>query len=320
MTSRENVLAFFTGKPYDYIPVENVDTKAFLPEEVIENVARGFVFQQTPYTGPKGGKGWFNVEWVFEAQAKGAIDVGRVIDDICDWENVLEWPDLDEIDWKGIAERNSEYLDTDRLIQTKIFSGYFERLISFMDFTDASIALVDPDCEESLLKLFDRLTDLYIDYASRLKKYCNVELIEIHDDWGNQRSAMMSLETHRKLFLPCHKKLINAFHDMGIIYMQHSCGNVTDLFPDFIASGTDTWYGQDNAVDKLTLTKQYGDKFLFEITMDPPVKTDEAVEAYTKETLDTYSPYKVWYRVLGRSNTPEHTRYMQQAIRNYKGV
>ena len=51
--------------------------------------------------------------------------------------------------------------------------------------------------------------------------------------------------------------------------------------------------------------------------MNPPVKTDEVVKQYTIETLKKYEPYHVWYRVLGRANTPAHTKYMQDATKEY---
>lgn len=46
------------------------------------------------------------------------------------------------------------------------------------------------------------------------------------------------------------KRIANACHELGVIYMQHSCGNVTELFPNFIAANVDTWYGQDDAVNQ----------------------------------------------------------------------
>ena len=98
MTPRENYLAFFHDEPYEWIPMAG-DVKTFRPEELHDNVARGFVNQQEPFPPEKfGGKGWFNVEWKYEYEVRGAIGVGRILDDVSEWREKLVWPDLDDLD------------------------------------------------------------------------------------------------------------------------------------------------------------------------------------------------------------------------------
>ena len=56
MTPRENYLAFFRDEPYEWIPMAG-DVRTFRPEELHDNVARGFVNQQEPFPPEKfGGK------------------------------------------------------------------------------------------------------------------------------------------------------------------------------------------------------------------------------------------------------------------------
>lgn len=318
MTPRENYLAFFNNKEYEWIPMAG-DVLTFRPEELHDNVARGFVNQQEPFSSDRfGGKGWFNVNWVYETQVKGSISTGRILNDISEWREKLVWPDLDSIDWDAIAQRNADYLKTDKIIQTTIFTGFFERLISLMDFSDAAMALIDPDCEDDVKGLFDKLADLYIDYARYMKKYFNVEFLELHDDWGNQRSAMMSLETHTNMILPYIKRVVDACHEMGMIFFMHSCGNVTSLFPNFIRAGIDTWSGQEMGI-KWPLVQKYGKEFIFAITIQPPkdASADE-VREYTQKIFDQYKDYKVHYRSFASLMPKEHFDIINSMIKSLK--
>jgi len=316
MTPRENYLAFFHGEGYEWAPMAG-DVLTFRPEELHDNVARGFVNQQEPFPAEKfGGKGWFDVEWEYETSVRGSISKGRILNDISEWREKLVWPDLDAIDWDNIAKKNADYLNTDKIIQTTVFTGFFERLISLLDFSDAAMALIDPDCEEDVKALFDKLADLYIDYMQRMNKYFNVEFFELHDDWGNQRAAMMSLDTHTEMILPYIKRVVDACHELGVVFFMHSCGNVTSLFPNFIKAGIDTWSGQEMGI-KWPLVQQYGKEFIFGITVQPPKgATDDEVRNYVKQLFDQYKDYKVHFRAFPTVMPKEHFEIINEMLIN----
>ena len=63
----------------------------------------------------------------------------RLFADANEREEKLVWPDVESWDWKGSVLRNKQFISDDRAVFTTIFSGYFERLIPFMDFGNASI-------------------------------------------------------------------------------------------------------------------------------------------------------------------------------------
>lgn len=314
MTKRDNFFAFFQGKEYDHVPVLSEDTLSFQPRELHDYVARGFVSDAFPFDrNTAGGKGWFGVEWEFEPSAGGSIDKGRTFDDVTEWKDKVVFPDLDAIDWEGIKERNKDFLKTDRIICATVFSGYFERLIAFMDFQDSAMALAmagaDPDYEEAIKGLFEKLTDLYCDYIERMHKYFNVEMIELHDDWGTQKSAMMSLNAHHEFIFPYVKRVVDKCHELGMLYMQHSCGNITDIFPDVIEAGTDTWFGQETVGIKEDMVKKYDGKIICGVSIEPTdLSSIEAVQEYTKKELAKYKNYKVWYRVPKKGVSPEQTQ------------
>jgi len=309
VTPRENFLNFLQGRHYDRMP-SSLDRHRILPDIIPENTARGLILEQTPYTGPLGGKDFFGVDWVYEPEIRGSIETGALFEDIGDWELHVRFPDLSSFDWEGCSSRNREYLKTNLIIFSTIYTGYFERLISFVGFENAAIALVDEDRKQAVHRLFEKLTDFYIEYARLLHNYLNVEWIEFHDDWGNQRSLMFSAQTHREMIFPYVKRLYDAMHAEGIMIEQHSCGKIEELVPSIIESGADTWRGQPMN-DKLSLVRRFGSTFRFgvEAFAETPLTDEEAI-SLVSHVVETYRNYPVWIFLPG-----EYTPYQLELIR-----
>ena len=320
MTPRDNFFAFMKGEDYEWTPC-NEDVLVINPIELHDHKARGMVRQQAPFDREheSGGLGWFGVNWQYVNQVGGSMSIGRMMDDISEWKDKIVFPNLDDYDWEGIAKKNADYLKTDKIIQTTVFCGFFERLISFVEFEDAALALIDPDQEDTVNELFDKLTDLYIDYIGRMKKYFGVEFVELHDDWGNQRAEMFSINTHKEMIFPYIKRIVDYCHENGIIYLQHSCGNIANLFPNFLEAGIDTWMGQEIEGLKWSLVQKYGDKFIFQVGLVPEKGADEeTTKKYMDELLAQYKPYKVWFRFSPNDVTREQGKQMAAILRTYK--
>ncbi len=218
----------------------------------------------------------------------------------------MSFPELDEIiDWEGCAGRNAEYLHTDKLIHSTVYTGYFERLISFVGFENAAIALIDEDGKEAVHRLFERITELYIEFVRRLKKWFDIDILELHDDWGTQRGLTFSAAAHTEMILPYIRRLVDACHDMGVLVEQHSCGKIDELLPNIIASGADTWRGQGDVVDKKLLVDTYGRSFRFgvEIRLNPGAAAEQGLAAVS-DFLADYHGKDVWLTPCRAENTP----------------
>lgn len=313
LTPRENFLNYFKGAPCEWTPT-SADQRTFRPAFISDHVARGMVAQQEPYNGPYGGVDIMGCDWEYEELAGGSMEKGVMFEDIEDWREHVVFPNLDNMDWEGCAKANAEYLETDKLLQTTIYSGFFERLISFVGFEQAAIALVDPEQKEEVAALFDKLADLYIDLIGRFKKYFGVELVEIHDDWGTQRSPIFSVETHRELLVPCIKKIVSSAHERGVCVEMHSCGLVEKLIPNLISTGVDTWRGQ--AInDKHMLVDTYGDQFRFGVEIRPSESVDDdTAMALVKKAYEEWKGKNIWL-AIGRPFTPKQKEMMTDYIR-----
>ena len=70
----------------------------------------------------------------------------------------------------------------------------------------------------------------------------------------------------------------DAAHEMGLYVNFHSCGCVGNQIENFIASGFDSWEGQDACNDKVGILEKYSDKLaqVSSFSPDPDGKlTDE---------------------------------------------
>jgi len=206
----------------------------------------------------------------------------------------VKFPDIETWDWEGSKAANADFLNTDRFISIMIMTGFFERLISLMDFDKAAMAMIDEDQQDAVHELFDALADLYIKMVDKYIENYGIDLLTFHDDWGSQRAPFFSLATAREMIVPHLKRVVDHCHARGIFFEMHSCGKNEMLVPAYIEAGCDSWNGQ--AVnDKNLIYEKYGDKIIlgvdsglaFSFGGGVEISADEAEEA-AKRFVDKY--------------------------------
>ncbi len=256
-----------------------------------------------------GGKDMFDTDWVYVQVAGGSmVEPGKPrLEDANDWKDEIKMPDVDSWDWEGWWEANKEWIDPARCYQPCIFTGWYERLISFMDFEGAAVALIDDEQKEAVLELYDAITDVYIKIMENFLKYVNVEAVCVHDDWGSQRAPFFSCDTAIEMMIPAMKKFTDFCHEKGMICEIHSCGMNEMLVPAYIAGGWDMWSPQPMN-DTKKLFELYGDKIVIGVNDIPvvaPDATEEEQRAAAKEFVETYCiPGKVCTLGFGMNVTP----------------
>lgn len=280
ITSRENWLRFLRGETPQWMPLVS-EVQFIHPAIVPDNMARGAVMENQKVSHDQfGGPDMYGVQWVYDPVVGGSMEapaVPPILKAIEDWPDVIHFPDIDSWDWEGAAARNRDYLSPDRLRSTTIFTGIFERLISFMGFEEAAMTLIDEDYAEELGELLTKLTDTNIKLIEKMKQYFDVDLVCFHDDWGGQLSPFFSLQTCQEVLVPHLKRVVDYCHSHGILLELHSCGHNDALVPAMVEAGVDAWCGQPMC-DKFALWEQYGEKLAIGINFssgDPQTVEDE---------------------------------------------
>lgn len=311
------------------------EVRTFCPDIIPDNRARGFVFEAgTPLTDEeKGGKDMFGIEWVYVPIAGGSMEkpgVKPLFEDANDWEQCISWPDIDSWDWAGSAENNRAYLqgDSEAFNSVMLLNGFgFERLISFMGFENAAMALLDEEQEAALKALFDRLSDLYCRIIDKCCEYYEgVDGFHIHDDWGSQRAPFFSAEIGREFLVPYMRKVTDHIHALGKIAELHSCGCNELHIQNFIDAGWDSWSPMGNINDTQMLFEKYGDKIVLGVmpdTYDVSSASSEEIRAEAIKFVERFCGTSGKVCILNRAFAPwmteEYLKEVYKASRNMYG-
>lgn len=221
------------------------------------------------------------------------IEPGKpLLEDMNEWKEKVVWPDINSWDWKGQRKTSELFLQANRelAITPWIFSGFFERMITLLDFENALIALIDEEQKNAVHEFLDQLADLYIALVDKYVEYFpEIDGFTIHDDWGSQRAPFFSLDTAMEMLVPHMKRVADYLHSKGLVYDMHSCGKVEQLVPAMIAIGVDSWSGQ-SMNDNAMLCRKYGKDILIGVNT-PEITSDmsrEKIRELAKEYVDAF--------------------------------
>ena len=292
VSAKEGAVRFYR----DHDPLwmlTDVECQTFCPSVIPDNIARAFVFEAKPYPEELwGGPDMFGVDWVYVPVAMGSMEnpeIPHLFDDVNDWEDKIVWPDLDSWDWEGSAELNREFLASGKANLCMFLNGMgFERLISFMGFENASLALVDEDQEDALHALLERLTDLQIALVDKCVEHFDIDGFCLHDDWGSQKAPFFSEDAAREFFLPGMKRYNDHIHELGKFSDLHSCGHIESRCGVFADAGFDSWSPMAMN-DTIALYEKYGDRIAIGIVNDEPFDPATATEEEQRATARRFA-------------------------------
>jgi hypothetical protein len=282
--------------------LSGIETAIFLPRINPDNLARAFSFDgegmvMNDQGGVAvGGTDMFGVEWVFVPSAGGSmVKPGNpVLADANEWKSKIKFPDINKWDWDGSEKKNADYLkklkDSGVMIQGGILNGYFERLISFMDFEGAATAMIDEEQQEAVAELMMALADLYIGLIDRFHRHYGVTSFNIHDDWGSQMAPFFSPAAGKELIVPAMRKVNDHIHSLGGFADFHSCGHIDQCIPNMIEAHWDSWSGMPMN-DSQGDWEQYGDKISIGVVpdqFDPATTSEEQQRAEARKFVDKF--------------------------------
>lgn len=291
VSPREGVIALYKREPLWQIT--GMEQKIFNPAVNPDNIAKCLVADGSGMRAMSGGKDIFGIEWEYVKQAGGPmVRPGKpLLSDANEWYDKVIWPDIDSWDWAGAAKENEEFLNTENYVLTFLFTGWFERLITFMDFEPAIMALIDEDQQDAVKALFDKLSDLYIKIIDKyLECFPHVDGFCIHDDWGSQRDTFFSPDVVAEMIVPYMKKVTDHLHSRGKFCDLHSCGQLLKQIPNIIAAGWDSWSGQLLINDSAKLYELYGDRLIIGIVPEQynPAMPEDEQRSIARDIADRF--------------------------------
>lgn len=115
--------------------------------------------------------------------------------------------------------------------------GFENSMIDFM---------IEPEKAKALL---DRIMDFEMQLVT-LAAENHFDGVHFGDDWGTQESLIISPKIWRDIFKPRYQRQFDHAHKLGLDVWFHSCGNITEIVPDFHEIGVDVMnISQPNVTD-----------------------------------------------------------------------
>lgn len=260
------------GKKESIVEIKNYDNG----RELMEAVFRGEITSRLPRDGVdylnimfmpeypqvlEDGGGYDPFGVYMKLTPDGFTPTGTVIDDIEDWEQV-QFPDPADLGMEEDAKKVLANFDKEKMmLRMDIPYCHFERLWSIVGFENALVGFYTaPECIHAMLA---KLTDYFIEKFKLIKKYYDVDILVCHDDWGGNTNMFFSPELWREFIKPELKRMVDAVHEMGMYYEQHSCGHIQEIVGDLVELGVDALQPLMASCNDIPMIKStYGDKIV----------------------------------------------------------
>ena len=177
-------------------------------------------------------------------------------------------------------------------------------------------------------KFLREINKFYCDFAldgmRKLVQYAKPKVVMVGDDYGYNSGLQMSLEMWRELVKPTLAKHVEIVHKRGAKFMLHSCGNIGELFEDFVEIGIDGVESLKPFNNDLPALKQkYGNDIALIGTIDDSKLLKYAdpseVKKSVRNSIDNLGPNGY---IPGATNflldqPPKNILAMFEAIRDY---
>jgi len=116
--------------------------------------------------------------------------------------------------------------------------------------------------EETTNLLMDKAADYMIHVIETAPP--GIDAVRLIEDWGVQKGLLFSRGLWKEYLEPRLKRIHAAIRRKGMHVMHHSCGDITDLFPDIIDLGVEIIDAvQPESMDIRFLKKEYGRDIIF---------------------------------------------------------
>ena len=159
---------------------------------------------------------------------------------------VREWTDIDKItipyDYLSIdTDKINQFCrTTDKFVTAAFNGGCMPRPFEKLQFIRGSENLYC-DLAEKPTELFDFIEKLHDFYKKMFEMWAktDVDALVFMDDWGSQRSLLISPKTWVEIFKPLYRDYVDIAHKHGKNIFMHSDGYILDIYPHLIDIGID---------------------------------------------------------------------------------
>ncbi len=180
---------------------------------------------------------------------------------------------------------------------------------------------------DELGAFIERLSDFLVEFT-RAQIQAASGLIDGMTIWGDvaySRTMLFSPEMWRTYFKPCLKRLIDLCHENNLPVIYHGCGNVAQIFEDYIEVGVDVYNPLEvkAGLDVVDLRRKYGHRIGFCGNMDVQLWSEGTQEQLKDATLRKLNAAKGGGYIFQSDHSvpsnipPENYDYVVKLVREY---
>lgn len=314
MTERENYLRVINGEDPQWVPLYNDCCTTVIPQ-----VLTAFVPQNNMVD-------MFGVKFTVSPSTGMLIeDPNRpLMEDISQWRDWVNFPDLDALDWEAMAAADIGNADPNKatLILSTASGELFIPLMNMMGFENGLCALMED--EEEVLAFNEAVCDFKLKLTKKLLDYYHPDVFAFADDIANERSLFMSPDKLRRLYMPYYKKMCQLVKEHNTAHLEfHICGKVDpDIIDELVSYGVEVWQSAQCINDIQAFQAKYGKRLKYNGVWDTrgpgaiEGDTEEMARQGVRDCMDKYATNGTLIMWPGRNfgNTEEANQRFQWVI------
>ncbi len=228
----------------------------------------------------------------------------KTIADRADFER-YSWPDMRSMDYSVFEFAERVIPDGMRIIGDS--PGVFENVMWLLGYEGISYLLYDD--RDLIRDVFQEVGNRVVQYFETMASIESVGALRYGDDLGFKTQLLLPPDEFRRLVLPWHRRIVETAHARGKPIILHSCGNLSAVIEDIIATGWDARHSFEDVIEPVWEAKaRYGGRIAhfggFDMVKLPSM-TEEQVRAHTRFLFERCAPGGGW--ALGSGNSiPEY--------------
>lgn len=282
----EDKVALVRKLGLDFLPILPHGKTIGAPESLGENIWR--------YGDPKGDN-WSIWQYQPQSDMYSEIDSALVHSGLAGFERMVERMEASTPDVAGLDFTQVDWIVKE--IGSEVFlvgnvDVYFGMHMAAVSVLFEAVAL-RPD-------LMDRYLDWQIAFALKFveaQSKHGIDAVLGGEDWAGKNGPMISPKHFRRYILPRLQKLVQKCHDLGLLYIKHTDGNITRIEQELLVeSGIDAYQAIEPVagMDISDLKRRFGHKLTLMGNVDCGYLlgdgTPQEVEKETRRLITEIAP------------------------------
>lgn len=298
----EAQVEFWRDAGYDYIalPVGLLNPGKVTQESAIMKVIRDTVLEDT--ADAKNEKEW-------SVENRGYIKDRRSFE-------AFPWEEASRVDL-GKLHQAAELLPEGMKV-IAVSGKIFTLTWMLMGFTDFCIALLDD--EQLAADIFEKVANIQFHALNEIFKMPHVGGVWAVDDLAFGSGPMIAPSAFRDHVFPWYKEISRRCHENGLLYFQHTDGDIRPIMEDLVDIGLDALHPIDpTCLDIMEMKEKYGERICLLGNVSNELLaagSEEAVREEVKRLIEKVAPGGGY--CLGSGNSvPDWARFENyMAMRN----